>query len=54
MCGSGKGQEVGERDRGTGRGYDNGGFTGICHAEPQLAGPPEVIVGASASLDLEQ
>ena len=31
-----------------------GGFTGICPAEPQLAEPPEVRLGAAASLDLEQ
>lgn len=31
-----------------------GGFTGTCHTEPQLAGPPEVRLGAAASLDLEQ
>lgn len=31
-----------------------GGFTGICPAEPQLAEPPGVRLGAAVSLDLEQ
>ena len=31
-----------------------GGFTGICPAEPKLAEPPGVRLGAAASLDLEQ
>lgn len=46
---------------GSGRGAEGraevmtmGGFTGICHTEPQPAQPPEVIAGASASLELEQ